>query len=64
MEMIMSRTLDGTADGPSASAINELVPLGRFGTPDDVAATVSHLAGDAGRFITAASVAIDGGITA
>ncbi len=52
------------ADGPNASAINELVPLGRFGTPDDVAATVSHLAGDAGRFITAASVAIDGGITA
>jgi 3-oxoacyl-[acyl-carrier protein] reductase len=37
------------------------VPLGRFGTPDDVAAAVSFLAGDAGRFVTGARLPVNGG---
>jgi citronellol/citronellal dehydrogenase len=40
------------------------VPLGRFGTPDEVAATVAFLATDAGAYITGTTIAIDGGADA
>jgi 3-oxoacyl-[acyl-carrier protein] reductase len=52
------------ADGPNAAAVNDLIPRGRYGTADDVAWTVVHLAGPAGRNINGANVAVDGGITA
>jgi 3-oxoacyl-[acyl-carrier protein] reductase len=32
--------------------------------PDDIAATVGHLAGPGGRFITGASIAVGGGFSA
>jgi 3-oxoacyl-[acyl-carrier protein] reductase len=41
-----------------------MTALGRYGTGADVAATVAHLAGDAGRWITGAQFAVDGGYTA
>jgi len=37
------------------------VPLERFGSPEDVAAAVSFLAGDAARFVTAARLPVNGG---
>jgi 3-oxoacyl-[acyl-carrier protein] reductase len=49
------------ADGPTAEEERELVALGRFGTGEEVAATVAHLAGDGGRFVTGAELAVDGG---
>jgi 3-oxoacyl-[acyl-carrier protein] reductase len=49
------------ADGPTAEEERQLVALGRFGTGDEVAATVAHLAGDGGRFVTGAELAVDGG---
>ncbi|MEU9123757.1 3-oxoacyl-ACP reductase family protein [Streptomyces sp. NPDC048506] len=49
------------ADGESATMQAELTALGAYGQAWDVAATVAHLAGDAGRYITGASVAVDGG---
>ncbi len=39
-------------------------PVGRLGTPDDVAALVVWLAGDDATFVTGASFTIDGGLTA
>ncbi len=39
------------------------VPLRRMGTPDDVAATVAHLASDAGGFITGQRISVNGGHT-
>jgi 3-oxoacyl-[acyl-carrier protein] reductase len=39
------------------------VPLGHFGDPDDIAATVSYLASDAARFITGERITINGGHT-
>ncbi|MEU5864516.1 SDR family oxidoreductase [Nonomuraea sp. NPDC047529] len=52
------------ADGPDADAERAYTALGRYGTPDDVAATVLHLAGPAGRTITGTSITVDAGTTA
>jgi 3-oxoacyl-[acyl-carrier protein] reductase len=49
------------ADGPAAEEERALIALGHFGRGDDVAATVAHLAGDGGRFVTGAELAVDGG---
>ncbi|RDC59513.1 3-alpha(or 20-beta)-hydroxysteroid dehydrogenase [Alteripontixanthobacter maritimus] len=40
------------------------VPLGRVGEPDDIAAGVLYLASDESRFMTAAELKLDGGISA
>ena len=40
------------------------VPLGRLGVPDDIAAVVAFLAGDAAAFVTGAAWSVDGGKTA
>lgn len=52
------------AEGPSADLQRSFIPLGRFGQSSDVAATVAHLAGEAGRYITGATITLDGGYTA
>ncbi|GAA2701632.1 SDR family NAD(P)-dependent oxidoreductase [Micromonospora olivasterospora] len=52
------------ADGAYADAQRAHIALGRYGTPDDVAATISHLVGEGGRHISGASFAVDGGSTA
>ena len=52
------------ADGPAADAERELIALGRFARPDEIAATVAHLAGDGGAYINGASIAVDGGFAA
>jgi NAD(P)-dependent dehydrogenase (short-subunit alcohol dehydrogenase family) len=40
------------------------IPLGRLAGPDDVAAAVAYLASDDARYITGATVPVDGGYTA
>ncbi|MGW2509263.1 SDR family NAD(P)-dependent oxidoreductase [Streptomyces scopuliridis] len=52
------------ADGPGAEMQRGLTALGRYGRPSDIAATVAHLAGDGGRYVTGASIAVDGGFAA
>ncbi|WP_160050054.1 SDR family NAD(P)-dependent oxidoreductase [Nocardiopsis sp. FR4] len=52
------------ADGPNADGVRSLVPLGRFGLPEEVAETIAHLAGPGGRFVTGTVVSVDGGISA
>jgi len=42
--------------------IAALVPLGRFGTPDEVASTICFLASDKAAFITGAVIPVDGGM--
>jgi len=44
--------------------VEAMHPLGRIGTPDDVAATVSFLTSDEASFITGASLLVDGGRSA
>jgi 3-oxoacyl-[acyl-carrier protein] reductase len=52
------------ASGESADAQRSMTSLGRYGTPEDIAAMVAHLAGESGRYITGASFLVDGGYAA
>lgn len=52
------------ADGEQAAAQAGDLALGRYGSADDVAATVVHLAGAGGRHVTGAAIAVDGGFAA
>ncbi|MGH8931413.1 MAG: SDR family NAD(P)-dependent oxidoreductase [Egibacteraceae bacterium] len=52
------------ADGPGADEQRSLTAIGRYGTGQDIAAMVAHLAGEGGRYITGASIAVDGGYAA
>ncbi|WP_432586983.1 3-oxoacyl-ACP reductase family protein [Streptomyces sp. HD1123-B1] len=52
------------ADGESAALQSGLTALGRYGQPSEIAATVAHLAGGDGRYITGASISVDGGFAA
>ena len=46
-----------------AAQIQSQVPLGRFGTPAEVAATVLHLAAPESAFIVGTEVIVDGGMS-
>lgn len=53
--------------GGAQNVIDELghkYPIGRLGTPDDVAQSAAFIASDAAAFMTGADVLIDGGYTA
>ena len=52
------------ADGESADFQRSLTALGRYGEAADIAAAVTYLAGPGGRYITGATLAVDGGYTA
>ena len=52
------------ADGPAADAERAYIALGRYAAPAEIAATVVALATDAGRYVTGAAIAVDGGFAA
>ena len=49
------------ADGEGAEDERGLLAVGRFGRAEEVAAMVCFLAGDGARYMTGASIAVDGG---
>jgi 3-oxoacyl-[acyl-carrier protein] reductase len=55
---------DMTAELPEdrKAEVLKQIPLGRFATPEEVAAVVAWLAGDAGAYITGAVIPVDGGL--
>src|SRR5580700_7415254 len=52
------------ATGAPADVFAQSVPLGRLGSPDDVAEVVALLVSDRGKWMTGANVLVDGGMTA
>jgi 3-oxoacyl-[acyl-carrier protein] reductase len=52
------------SDGPGAEMQQGLTALGHYGDPADVAAAVAYLAGDGGRYVSGAALAVDGGFAA
>ncbi|MEV4483459.1 SDR family oxidoreductase [Micromonospora coxensis] len=51
------------ADGPNAGTIRGFTALGRYASPDEVAATIAHLAGPDAGYVTGATITVDGGFT-
>jgi 3-oxoacyl-[acyl-carrier protein] reductase len=49
--------------GDSREKLLEKIPLGRFGTAEDVGAAVAFLASEAASYITGQTLTIDGGLT-
>ena len=52
------------ADGEGAAAERALMAVDDYGKPAEIAAMVAHLASPDGRFVTGASIAVDGGYAA
>lgn len=59
----IERTVDGM-DKDYREQLESLHPVGRLGTPADVAGAVTFLASDDAAFVTGASLVVDGGRTA
>jgi 3-oxoacyl-[acyl-carrier protein] reductase len=51
------------ADGAFADTMRAMIPLGRYGKPEEVAALAAFLASDESSFITGTTIDVDGGIT-
>lgn len=47
----------------SADVIDTVIPLGRYGTPEEVAAAVLFLSSPSAGYITGANIIVDGGLT-
>jgi 3-oxoacyl-[acyl-carrier protein] reductase len=52
------------ADGPGAEFFAKVPALGRYGSADELAATVAYLAGESGRYVTGTAITVDGGFAA
>lgn len=65
-------TVNAVAPGPVATAMTEgvveglveLVPVGRAGTPEEIAAAVAFLASDDAAYVNGVTLPVDGGMTA
>ncbi|MCA3451227.1 MAG: SDR family oxidoreductase [Rhodobacter sp.] len=63
---MMASLEDGLTGGQGAAArtaFEGLIPLGRYGTPEEVAALVAFLASEDARYIHGAVMTLDGGFT-
>lgn len=52
----------GTLTGDARKRVMEMIPLKRFGTPEDIAYCALFLASKAGSYITGATIDINGGV--
>jgi NAD(P)-dependent dehydrogenase (short-subunit alcohol dehydrogenase family) len=55
--------LDAATLEATAASIQASIPLGRFGTPEELASTVLHLAAPESAFIVGTEIIVDGGMS-
>jgi NAD(P)-dependent dehydrogenase (short-subunit alcohol dehydrogenase family) len=58
----MARKAEADGDFPGVDLIGPMVPLGRAGTPDDIAGACSYLCSDDGSYITGQVIGVNGGM--
>ena len=58
----MSRQAEAKGDFPGVDVVAPMVPVGRAGTPADIAAACSFLCSDAAGYITGQSIGVNGGM--
>jgi NAD(P)-dependent dehydrogenase (short-subunit alcohol dehydrogenase family) len=58
----MARQAEADGDFPGIDVIAPMVPLGRAGTPDDIAAACSWLCSDGGSYVTGQVLGVNGGM--
>jgi NAD(P)-dependent dehydrogenase (short-subunit alcohol dehydrogenase family) len=58
----MARQAEADGDFPGVDVIAPMVPLGRAGTPDDIAATCSLRCSDGGSYVTGQVIGVNGGM--
>ncbi|ODT81451.1 MAG: 3-oxoacyl-ACP reductase [Pelagibacterium sp. SCN 64-44] len=60
----INNVLPGWIDSlPATDERRDSVPLGRYGTSEEIAATISFLASDGAVYITGQNIRVDGGVT-
>jgi 2-hydroxycyclohexanecarboxyl-CoA dehydrogenase len=58
----MARQAEADGDFPGVDVVGPMVPLGRAGTPGDIAAACSFLCSDGGSYITGQIIGVNGGM--
>jgi 2-hydroxycyclohexanecarboxyl-CoA dehydrogenase len=58
----MARAAEAAGDFPGVDVVGPMVPLGRAGTPADIAAACSFLCADSGSYITGQLIGVNGGM--
>ena len=56
--------LEGMSDDEVDAMVESTVPMGRQGTPEEIAAAVTFLASDDATYVTGHALVVDGGLTA
>ena len=65
-EMMFEMERSQSPDDPDAvrRGMSRMIPLGRYGEPEEIANAILFLASDAASFITGTAIPIDGGLKA
>ena len=58
----MARKAEAAGDFPGVDIVGPMVPLGRAGTPADIAAACSFLCSEGGSYITGQLIGVNGGM--
>jgi 2-hydroxycyclohexanecarboxyl-CoA dehydrogenase len=58
----MARQAEAAGDFPGVDVVGPMVPMGRAGTPADIAAACSFLCSDGGSYITGQLIGVNGGM--